>query len=127
MASSTGPDSIDRQKPHCRRSGAVILCAETVVLGTAAANGVLAADIVTMAAVVRRASTGITIINPCGRCRQMMLDEGGKERAVATRHENCCHLHTSGPMETWKHWPARLSRVVLLFIAVPPPVLRISF
>ena len=49
-------------------------CAEMVVLGTAAANGVLSGDITTMVAVVRRRGKPITVINPCGRCRQVMLD-----------------------------------------------------
>ncbi|KAM7186463.1 Blasticidin-S deaminase [Rhypophila sp. PSN 637] len=49
-------------------------CAELVVLGTAAANGVLASEIGTMVAVVRRTGKPITVINPCGRCRQVMMD-----------------------------------------------------
>jgi len=55
-------------------------CAELVVLGVAAAGGVLASDITTIAAVVRRVGQGpgdklsISVINPCGRCRQVLLD-----------------------------------------------------
>lgn len=49
-------------------------CAELVVLGTAAASGVLASEIDTIVAVVRRAGKPITVINPCGRCRQVMMD-----------------------------------------------------
>ncbi|KAM7218449.1 Blasticidin-S deaminase [Rhypophila decipiens] len=49
-------------------------CAELVVLGTAAANGVLVSEIGTMVAVVRRIGKPITVINPCGRCRQVMMD-----------------------------------------------------
>jgi len=55
-------------------------CAELVVLGVAAAGGVLASDITTIAAVVRRVGKGpgdkpsISVINPCGRCRQVLLD-----------------------------------------------------
>ncbi|KAM7192755.1 Blasticidin-S deaminase [Rhypophila sp. PSN 637] len=49
-------------------------CAELVVLGTAAVNGVLASEIGTMVAVVRRTGKPITVINPCGRCRQVMMD-----------------------------------------------------
>lgn len=49
-------------------------CGELTVLGTAAANGVLAPQIQTMVAVVRRAEKPITVINPCGKCRQVMMD-----------------------------------------------------
>ncbi|KAK4450225.1 cytidine and deoxycytidylate deaminase zinc-binding region domain-containing protein [Podospora aff. communis PSN243] len=54
-------------------------CAELVALGVAAANGVLAKDILVMGAVVRRAGNEsgkviIDVINPCGRCRQVLLD-----------------------------------------------------
>jgi cytidine deaminase len=73
------------------------LCAELVVLGVAAAGGVLATDITTMVAVRKNSDTGkIEVINPCGRCRQVMLDynpdmhvivldEKGKEREVEVK------------------------------------------
>lgn len=49
-------------------------CAELSVLGTAAAGGVLARDIDTIVAVCRRAGNVFKVINPCGRCRQTLLD-----------------------------------------------------
>jgi cytidine deaminase len=70
-------------------------CAELVVLGAAAAGGVLAPDIASMVAVRRNSKTGMMeVINPCGRCRQVLLDYSpamrvivrdkmGKEKAVA--------------------------------------------
>ncbi|KAL2255097.1 hypothetical protein VTK26DRAFT_4118 [Humicola hyalothermophila] len=71
-------------------------CAELAVLGTAAANGVLAGDIATIVAVARRPGNPFTVLSPCGRCRQVMLDynpnvnvivrdEGGTERTVRVR------------------------------------------
>ncbi|KAK0619609.1 cytidine deaminase-like protein, partial [Immersiella caudata] len=54
-------------------------CAELTVLGVAAANGVLAKDILVMGAVVRRLDNesgvvNVDVISPCGRCRQVLLD-----------------------------------------------------
>ncbi|KAL2136967.1 hypothetical protein VTI74DRAFT_11149 [Chaetomium olivicolor] len=49
-------------------------CAELCVLGAAAAGGVLAGDIDTIVAVCRREGDIFSIINPCGRCRQTLLD-----------------------------------------------------
>jgi cytidine deaminase len=49
-------------------------CAELSVLGAAAAGGVLANDIDTIIAVCRREGNAFRVINPCGRCRQMLLD-----------------------------------------------------
>ncbi|KAG7289951.1 hypothetical protein NEMBOFW57_006329 [Staphylotrichum longicolle] len=49
-------------------------CAELCVLGTAAAGGVLASDIDTIVAVCRREGDVFGVINPCGRCRQTLLD-----------------------------------------------------
>jgi cytidine deaminase len=71
-------------------------CAELAVLGTAAAGGVLANDMTTMVAVARRPGNVFHVINPCGRCRQVMLDynpninvivqdEVGKETVVRAR------------------------------------------
>ncbi|KAK3903309.1 cytidine deaminase-like protein [Staphylotrichum tortipilum] len=49
-------------------------CAELSVLGAAAAGGVLADEIETIVAVVRREGDVFGVINPCGRCRQTLLD-----------------------------------------------------
>ena len=49
-------------------------CAELSVLGAAAAGGVLANDIETIVAVCRREGNAFRVVNPCGRCRQMLLD-----------------------------------------------------
>lgn len=55
-------------------------CAELVVMGIAAAAGVLAPDITAMVAVVRRPGEGpddnltFEVLSPCGRCRQVLLD-----------------------------------------------------
>jgi cytidine deaminase len=49
-------------------------CAELSVLGTAAAGGVLARDIYTIVAVCRSEGDVFEVINPCGRCRQTLLD-----------------------------------------------------
>ncbi len=49
-------------------------CAELCVLGAAAAGGVLADDIDKIVAVVRREGDVFGVINPCGRCRQTLLD-----------------------------------------------------
>ncbi|GAB1315254.1 hypothetical protein MFIFM68171_05464 [Madurella fahalii] len=49
-------------------------CAELAVLGTAAAGGVLASEIATIVAVARRPGNVKFIVNPCGRCRQVLLD-----------------------------------------------------
>ncbi|KAJ6443440.1 cytidine and deoxycytidylate deaminase zinc-binding region domain-containing protein [Purpureocillium lavendulum] len=70
-------------------------CAELVALGAAAAQGVLAKDITTMVA-VRRDEGRIRVLNPCGRCRQVLLDynpdmnvifldETGAQRMVPVR------------------------------------------
>ncbi|UNI15598.1 Cytidine deaminase [Purpureocillium takamizusanense] len=67
-------------------------CAELVVLGVAAAQGVLAKNITTMVA-VGRDNDKIRVLNPCGRCRQVLLDynpsinvivvdEGGAQKTV---------------------------------------------
>jgi cytidine deaminase len=73
-------------------------CAELVVLGNAAGAGVLATDLTTMVAVKRDGATGVIgVVNPCGRCRQVLLDYNAdinvivrdaseaEERAVAVR------------------------------------------
>ena len=71
-------------------------CAELSVLGTAAAGGVLASDITTIVAVCRREGNVFRVINPCGRCRQTLLDynpdikvivinDEGKEVEASTR------------------------------------------
>ncbi|KAK0721042.1 cytidine deaminase-like protein, partial [Lasiosphaeris hirsuta] len=57
-------------------------CAELVVLGAAASAGVLARDIDTIVAVRREPGEDpelgqrgpIAVLNPCGRCRQVLLD-----------------------------------------------------
>jgi len=50
-------------------------CAELVALGNAAGAGVLATDLTTMVAVKRDGATGVIgVVNPCGRCRQVLLD-----------------------------------------------------
>lgn len=50
-------------------------CAEPVALGNAAAIGVLPADLRLMVA-VKRSHHGdkMLVINPCGRCRQQLMD-----------------------------------------------------
>lgn len=72
-------------------------CAELVTLGVAAAGGVLSTDITTIVAVIRDEKTGeIGVVNPCGRCRQVLFDynadmdvivaEGaGKNRTISVR------------------------------------------
>ncbi|SPO06290.1 related to cytidine deaminase [Cephalotrichum gorgonifer] len=71
-------------------------CAELVALGVAAAAGVLAEDITTVVAVKKDAATGeIRVLNPCGRCRQVLFDyndkldvivvDGGKIRTASIR------------------------------------------
>lgn len=50
-------------------------CAELVALGAAAGGGVLATGIKTIVAVVKDENTGeVGVINPCGRCRQVLFD-----------------------------------------------------
>lgn len=50
-------------------------CAELVALGVAAAGGVLATDITAVVAVKKDAETGAArVVNPCGRCRQVLFD-----------------------------------------------------
>lgn len=71
-------------------------CAELAVFGTAAASGVLADDMTTIVAIARRPGNKFHIANPCGRCRQVMLDynpninviiqgEAGKEAVARVR------------------------------------------
>lgn len=71
-------------------------CAELVALGAAAGGGVLATDITTIVAVKKDGETGeIGVINPCGRCRQVLFDyhanvnviasDGGKDVTVSVR------------------------------------------
>lgn len=50
-------------------------CAEPVALGTAAAQGVLPADLRLIVAVKRnRRKDKMLVINPCGKCRQQLMD-----------------------------------------------------
>ncbi len=49
-------------------------CAELSALGAVAAGGVLANDIDAIIAVCRRKGPAFSVINPCGRCRQILLD-----------------------------------------------------
>ncbi|KAH6641868.1 hypothetical protein F5144DRAFT_565076 [Chaetomium tenue] len=54
-------------------------CAELSVLGAAAAQGVRAGDMETIMAVCRRGERGergdvYRVVNPCGRCAQVLLD-----------------------------------------------------
>ncbi|KAF2094770.1 hypothetical protein NA57DRAFT_60189 [Rhizodiscina lignyota] len=52
-------------------------CAEPVAIGSAAASGVLPADLLLMVAVKRvhnDRDPAMKVINPCGRCRQQMFD-----------------------------------------------------
>lgn len=50
-------------------------CAELVALGAAAGGGVLATGIKTIIAVKKDEDTGeVGVINPCGRCRQVLFD-----------------------------------------------------
>ncbi|KAK3326669.1 hypothetical protein B0H66DRAFT_617819 [Apodospora peruviana] len=49
-------------------------CAELVVLGAAAAQGALPSDIKTIVAVLKRPGERDTVVNSCGRCRQVLLD-----------------------------------------------------
>lgn len=57
-------------------------CAELSVLGAAAAGGVLAGDIITIVAVCRREGSVFRVINPCGRCRQTLLDYNPEIKAI---------------------------------------------
>ena len=57
-------------------------CAELSVLGTAAASGVLADDIITIVAVCRREGNVFRVINPCGRCRQTLLDYNSEIKVI---------------------------------------------
>lgn len=49
-------------------------CAELAALGAAAAGGILASEIATIVAVARRPGNVKFVVNPCGRCRQVLLD-----------------------------------------------------
>lgn len=68
-------------------------CAEMTVLGVAAAAGVLAEDLTTIVAVVRRPGKTpgeeptIKILSPCGRCRQVLVDYNPDIRALVVDAE----------------------------------------
>ncbi|KAK4149206.1 cytidine deaminase-like protein [Chaetomidium leptoderma] len=62
-------------------------CAELSVLGTAAASGVLASDIETIVAVCRREGNVFRVINPCGRCRQTLLDYNPEIKVIVLNTE----------------------------------------
>jgi cytidine deaminase len=62
-------------------------CAELSVLGTAAAGGVLADDITTIVAVCRREGNVFRVINPCGRCRQTLLDYNSEIKVIVMNGE----------------------------------------
>jgi cytidine deaminase len=62
-------------------------CAELSVLGTAAAGGVLADDITTIVAVCRREGNVFRVINPCGRCRQTLLDYNPEIKVIVLNGE----------------------------------------
>jgi cytidine deaminase len=62
-------------------------CAELSVLGTAAAGGVLADSIETIVAVCRREGNVFSVINPCGRCAQVLLDYNPNIRAIVLNRE----------------------------------------
>lgn len=62
-------------------------CAELAVLGAAAAGGVLADQIDTIVAVARRTGNVFTVINPCGRCRQTLLDYNPDIKVIVLNRE----------------------------------------
>lgn len=62
-------------------------CAELVALGCAAGAGVLAKDITTMVAVRKDEQGKMSVINPCGRCRQVLLDYNPKMNAIVSDEE----------------------------------------
>ena len=60
-------------------------CAEMVTLGVAAAGGTLATDITAIVAVRRDEETGgVLVINPCGRCRQVLFDYNANMEVIAS-------------------------------------------
>lgn len=63
-------------------------CAELVALGAAAGGGVLATGIKTIVAVKKDERTGEAgVINPCGRCRQVLFDYNATMEVIVSDGE----------------------------------------
>jgi cytidine deaminase len=65
-------------------------CAETIALGNAAAAGITATSTdEKLVLIVAVASRGRGVVNPCGRCRQLLLDYHPEIRVIVKDGDGC--------------------------------------